>query len=615
MNINKSILIGGKNVSPTFQFLPQNDQDYLNILRETSFLKESTKQIYEKNLLKIRDIVCNGSCSIEYILNHPETFLDKIKSFTQSQPGRVYENMENSSENFIKPIIALFQYHSLLKETKDELYKKWIVIRSSLKEKSNEHYSRNEPSERQRDAYVTYEEVVQIRDNLQRGSFGRLLLSLYTYLPPERSDHTQTRLFENCNQEDQYFAKTPHEKNKANYIVLNDCSKRGEDVPLFVQSMSNSSSKKYHPRKFIVETNNEQHQDELEQSKTINNEIDSIATLYLNTYKTSGRYGQIAVNLPNSLRNEILDSLSLYPRNYLFISPQTLEKFQHENSFNKWANRELKKIFRKDGFSLNMLRHIFITRHDLGLEKLSGKEQQSVAKLMGHSYETQRKYSFFSWAEKERQKFNDKNQQNQDNSENVKTEEEEDHLINKLQPNTSRNNTPPEQDKLNIENDEQHENTRSHITGNEKEELQQQQIKSNLTYNDKQEQISSQKIQPDNNYPHKQQSKSFENTDFQTKITDKSATTEIIQENHEEFGKKKLEKKKIICEKINNEHDNNDSMQKMKRKYFVPKKSKKHLYPQKIKPVVETTTVSKKKSDLLVEKVNYNGYSILKIRL
>ena len=84
-----------------------------------------------------------------------------------------------------------------------------------------------------------------------------------------------------------------------------------------------------------------------------------------------------------------------------------------ENTFNKWANRILKRIF-NDKFTLSTLRHIFITRRDLQMETKSGLEQEKLARQMGHSIEQQKQYMWHIWLQEQEGKSKQKGSESDD---------------------------------------------------------------------------------------------------------------------------------------------------------------------------------------------------------
>jgi len=198
---------------------------------------------------------------------------------------------------------------------------------------NDKKYKSNQPTERQKAAYIDFEEIKRIRDNLNPG-LDRLLLVMYTEIPPQRSDYDSIRI---------YYGRVPDDNKYSNYLLI----------------------KGYEYRPMIRE------------------------------YKTSEKYGDIEILLNDRASSEIYNSLKEYPRDLLFLNPKGTE-FVTRMAFNGWANRRLKEIL-NEKFTLSMFRHIYISRRDLRLEDKSGIEQEKLAKLMGHSVEEQRKYSWHTW--------------------------------------------------------------------------------------------------------------------------------------------------------------------------------------------------------------------------
>ena len=217
-----------------------------------------------------------------------------------------------------------------LRENEKDLFFRWKEEFKIIKDPIDKMYLSNEPNDKQKKAFVSYDELLKIREKLPEGSFQRLLLYMYTSIPPVRSDYYKTKI---------YKKKPSSDVSETNYIVM--------------------VTKPY---------------------------------LVLNKYKTAKTYKTIIIDIPDDLKKEIEKSLEKYPRDYLFVSTQNNLPYKNENTFNKWANRSLKSILNKDGFSLTMLRHIFVSRPDLKLNEKTGLEQQKIASKMGHNVSTQKKY-------------------------------------------------------------------------------------------------------------------------------------------------------------------------------------------------------------------------------
>lgn len=310
-----------------------NDQYYCDFIVNTHFLTQTTKKNYLKRIQTIQSEIFPHS--IEEIINDPKGFHQALQSYSIKTKGRLGQTLgQHTLDAYYASIIALFIYNQKLRESNPELYLKWKEFHENVRKPINDKYKSNEPTERQKQAYVDFDDIVAIRDRLPKGSQERLLLMMYTEIPPVRSDYYKTQI-----------VKTIDDANDDNFIVLDN----------------------KHP--YIV----------------------------LKKYKTSKKYGVIYIDIPNTLYQEILSSLKKNPREYLFVSTRTHKAYDQEGTFNRWANRKLKSIFGKKNFSISMLRHIYISRRDLKLEEKSGLEQEQIAQLMGHSIEQQRKYLWHTW--------------------------------------------------------------------------------------------------------------------------------------------------------------------------------------------------------------------------
>ena len=322
----------------------KNNDYYIKGIIDTKFLKENTKQTYLKNIEKATNIwstcktkgnKCNDNDnSLDNIINNPTCYREKLQDYKINTCGRINNQTSDHTLNgLIAPFISIFMYNQELKEKKSDLYLQWIDEFRIIKDPIDKKYKSNAPSDRQRNAYVSYNELIKIRDKLKEGTLSRLLLFMYTAIPPVRSDYYKTRIYK----------KKPSNSisDETNYIVM------------------------------------------------VKNPY-----LVLNKYKTAKTYKSIVIDIPDDLKREIEISLDKYPREYLFVSTRNLLPFDKENTFNKWANRTLKTIIKKDGFNLTMLRHIYISREDLKLNQKTGLEKEILAAKMGHSIGMQSGYQW-----------------------------------------------------------------------------------------------------------------------------------------------------------------------------------------------------------------------------
>lgn len=327
----------------------KNDDYYLKGIRDTKFLKDNTKEIYLKNLTKAKEIwkTCKPSTdmyknkcndkddSFHNIIYNPTCYREKLQNYKTTSTGRISNKASDHTLNgLIAPFISIFMYNQELKEKESELFIQWKEEFKIIRDPIDKQYKSNAPTERQKESYISYDEVIKIRDNLKPGTFPRLLLYMYTAIPPVRSDYYKTKIYK----------KKPSNENadETNYIVM---------------------------------TKN--------------------PYLVLNKYKTAKTYKTIVIDFPPDLKKEIEISLEKYPREYLFVSTRDMKPYKLEGTFNKWANRTLKSTVKNGSFSLITLRHIFISRKDLALHEKTGLEKEIIAAKMGHSLGMQDGYRWF----------------------------------------------------------------------------------------------------------------------------------------------------------------------------------------------------------------------------
>jgi hypothetical protein len=327
------------------------DRTYRNHIKNSKLLNDNTKTLYLSKLNVIQNDIWNncksktkvgkGKC-LHYIINHPEAFTEKMEEYVNKTQGRIDKNKlsVHSKDSYVSVICALFRHSPGMIQKYTDLYKKWMDIHNNIRAPINAKYQSNMPNKRQENGYVPFDEVIKKRNSLDIGSNERLLLAMYTMIPPVRSDYDKVSIY--------YHDKSVNNDNE-NYLVMGNAP-------------------------YIV----------------------------LNKYKTSKTYKDNKIVLPKELIKEIKESLKKNKREYLFVSSRNNKPYEKSNSFNKWANRVLKNLFNKD-FSLKLLRNIYITRRDLKLEEKSGLERNKIAKIMGHSVSTQQNYLWHTY-EKEKLK-------------------------------------------------------------------------------------------------------------------------------------------------------------------------------------------------------------------
>lgn len=316
------------------------DRTYIKHIKNSKLLNDNSKETYLKRLYTIQNDIWKNCKSVKhkvgkgqclfYIIKHPEAFMEKLDEYVNKTQGRLEKDKLSihAKDSYVSAIGAIFRHTPGMIQNQHVLYQKWLDIHKEVREPISKKYKSNKPTVRQEKAYMPFEELEKLRDSFEKGSDIRLLISLYTMIPPVRSDYYKVKIYK-----DEKFIP----EDDTNFIVLNN--------------------KPY---------------------------------IGLRKYKTSKTYNTIKINIPKNLEKEIKDSLNRKPREYLFVQ-KNKKPFEKPNSFNKQMNRLLKDKV-NENFSLTAFRHIYITRRDLKLEEKSGLERDEVAKIMGHSIATQQNY-------------------------------------------------------------------------------------------------------------------------------------------------------------------------------------------------------------------------------
>jgi hypothetical protein len=229
---------------------------------------------------------------------------------------------------YLSVVLTLFKYADGLKTQLKKAFTLWSNAFKDHDQAVEERYKQNAPTEKHKEGFVPYNEIKAMRWTLPKGSMERLLLALYTDIYPLRADFNKVYLYDAPN-------GLPN-TTEANYIHL---QKKG-------------------------------------------------CRLVLREYKTSGTHGVFEKDLPETLCQEIHDSLEKHPRNWLFINANK-EPFELSNSFIHYVNHKLKRIFGKP-LTISLIRHSFISTLDFN--KLTIAEKEQIAKEMTHTTRLQDQY-------------------------------------------------------------------------------------------------------------------------------------------------------------------------------------------------------------------------------
>jgi hypothetical protein len=233
------------------------------------------------------------------------------------------------------------------------LFNQWKEIERTNSIPIIDHYENNSPTENQKDKLISFQDIQNIRLSLPKGSTERLLLSFYTLIEPIRAD---------------YFAT--------------------EIVGPFEEP---GSSKGTPSSKALLEgpTQNPTEENYIVLAPSVS--APTAAQLMVQDFKTKQKYRAIENQIPQELLSELIESLKLYPRKYLFTTPENPQQPFNRKLFSNWACRTLTRVL-KQPMTLTALRHIYISNKIQS--KTPTQELKEIAKKMGHSRDMQRIYEW-----------------------------------------------------------------------------------------------------------------------------------------------------------------------------------------------------------------------------
>lgn len=289
---------------------------------QSSKLSDNSKKQYISRLEKITKLSGDANAWTA-ITKH-------IKTISALQAK--YGEQPTSMHMFATSILTCFKHMPELKELAPVSYKAWVVVNDAAMEPLEHHAKIAKPTKRQEAGVEAFEVIVAMRESLPVGSKERLMLSMYSLIPPRRVDYANLRI----------HSEMQPEKTPGNYLIL---PARGAGV----------------------------------------------AELVMNAYKTQRIYGQVREDLPAALVSEIRASLKLRPREYLFMSTRDRQPYKSEAAFGAWVNGTLKRLFNKP-LTITLIRHSYLSF--INFEELPYLVREDIARRMQHSVVQQLQYKF-----------------------------------------------------------------------------------------------------------------------------------------------------------------------------------------------------------------------------
>lgn len=316
-----------------------NDSDIYKVIFDASDLSATSKRSYTERLRTLRN---HTSRPLLELLSHPrETYAFLIKHYSQVQSQKAYINV----------MLTIFKHDESLRNEFKEARKIWREIFETVHAVAEKRYDDNLPSEKQQSSYIPWTTILEMRDALPKDSLEYLWMCCHTMIPPLRADLDKIKIH--------YFHSGSKDKWNSLTSVVNgreillDQAIVKKTVPNFLNILIND---KAGPWRII---------------------------LILTEFKTAKSLKLYKKELPSELAAVMQDSLTRYPRDYLFVSPATGQPFNSSMSYTRFANRLIQRVLYPYKITISMLRHIFISSLDHG--RLTSGQKNQLAKDMMHS--------------------------------------------------------------------------------------------------------------------------------------------------------------------------------------------------------------------------------------
>lgn len=296
-----------------------NDQEYIDSINNSIYISKNSKTTYVNNMKTLLKH-CKAD-TIHELLTHPVKYGACITDLDKPL---------NTKFSYLVAVLAFLKY-SGLKEDDSDTFHAWYTFYLKTRNTVDDIVGNHEQTERQKQAHVSWDAIIQARDELAQNKYTfanleHLLLAMYTYMPPRRQmDYAILQIYTDPNVDpshDHNFIHLYSHKYKSPYIVI-----------------ANFKTAKYYNKPFF------------------NKEI------------------------PAELIDIIKYSIKLEPRDHVFTQ-KSKEPYNSTDCFQKSCNRILKKMF-NDYTTLNTLRHSYAMH--LNTLNLTIKQRDREAFKMGHN--------------------------------------------------------------------------------------------------------------------------------------------------------------------------------------------------------------------------------------
>ena len=296
----------------------------------SSTLKPSSIKLFNS---KLNEWICympQHYQSVITIITLPSLAMTTIES-------RLTANTNTNKHIFIMSVLSFFRHcRAILShfkpETVEQMRQHWVTIYDENEAPIIQRRLENKPTDvqmKKQGSQLDFAHIIKVRDELPVGSPERLLLCMYTMIPPVRADYYSCQIV------------------------------NGEEEAVQPNYIRNRSPDR----------------------------VESVLT----DFKTAKSYGRIENVFPPELVAELMASLENTPRSYLFLNANG--KPHTRNSFTLWSRRCLTRVLGKDFtlvFFRHIFATHWILTHDMNV--VTDAELKNVSDKMGHSSEMFRAY-------------------------------------------------------------------------------------------------------------------------------------------------------------------------------------------------------------------------------
>ena len=165
------------------------DDFFINQIKTTKLLQDVTKKEYLYRLNEIQTSFFDRKPKILWVITHPDIFKQALIPYGERREGKL-DNVNLSVTtlaHFCVPFISLLIANREIQESYPTILNQWKNLKASILLPEENRILEGKPSEKQKKALFTFEQLESIRDGLPNG-MEKLILSMYTMIAPPRSN-------------------------------------------------------------------------------------------------------------------------------------------------------------------------------------------------------------------------------------------------------------------------------------------------------------------------------------------------------------------------------------------------------------------------------------------